>query len=231
MHIIPVIDLLDGHVVHARQGARGTYLPIQSKLSHSSEPLAIVESLLTIYPFKTIYIADLNAIQNQGSHMEVITKIVHRYPSIEIWLDAGINNTAQLAKWPHERLKMVLGSESFVTIQDYLILKHQLKHFILSLDFFTQGFAGPPELLENPSYWPSTVIAMTLEHVGSNLGIAQATLEQVSMLKPRQLYAAGGVRNAQDLEKLRTMGVDGALVASALHSGQISRTDLDNFRQ
>jgi phosphoribosylformimino-5-aminoimidazole carboxamide ribotide isomerase len=41
-----------------------------------------------------------------------------------------------------------------------------------------------------------------------------------------QLYAGGGIRNSQDVEVVRNVGCDGALVASALLDGQISRRDL-----
>ena len=52
MQIIPVIDLLNGVVVHAQRGDRKNYQPIQSALTTSHQPLDIVAALLEIYPFK-----------------------------------------------------------------------------------------------------------------------------------------------------------------------------------
>jgi len=68
MIIIPVLDLMNGEVVHAKHGNRHEYLPIKSVLTYSSEPLAVVQALLALYPFKQLYIADINAIQKTGSH-------------------------------------------------------------------------------------------------------------------------------------------------------------------
>ncbi|HEY5207250.1 MAG TPA: HisA/HisF-related TIM barrel protein [Roseiarcus sp.] len=42
----------------------------------------------------------------------------------------------------------------------------------------------------------------------------------------REIYAAGGVRNAADLAALKGAGVRGALIATALHERQIVAADL-----
>ncbi|HKH72433.1 MAG TPA: HisA/HisF-related TIM barrel protein, partial [Vicinamibacterales bacterium] len=41
------------------------------------------------------------------------------------------------------------------------------------------------------------------------------------------LYIGGGVRSLGDVEQLRRVGCDGALVATALLDGQITKRDLD----
>jgi hypothetical protein len=43
----------------------------------------------------------------------------------------------------------------------------------------------------------------------------------------REIYAAGGVRNAADLLALKQAGVSGALIATALHERKIVRSDLE----
>ena len=101
---------------------------------------------------------------------------------------------------------------------------------ILSLDFRGRDFLGPPELLEQPSLWPNRLIVMTLARIGSSDG---PDLERLAMIRQRagarRVYAAGGVRGAADLEALRRAGAAGVLVASALHDGRLSPTDLAEF--
>jgi phosphoribosylformimino-5-aminoimidazole carboxamide ribotide isomerase len=41
------------------------------------------------------------------------------------------------------------------------------------------------------------------------------------------LYAGGGIHGPEDLQRLSTYGIRGALVASALHDGRITRADVD----
>src|SRR5215471_11081379 len=75
LELIPVVDLLGGQVVHARKGQRSHYLPLESGLCGGSEPETIVGALLDLHPFQTLYIADLDAIQRRGSHVDAIRRI------------------------------------------------------------------------------------------------------------------------------------------------------------
>ncbi|KAF0843873.1 phosphoribosylformimino-5-aminoimidazole carboxamide ribotide isomerase [Methylovorus glucosotrophus] len=227
MNIIPVIDLLEHHVVHAKRGERQHYRPIESGLCDSSEPLAITRALLELYPFDTLYIADLNAIQGKPAHVDEIALIRQHYPQLRIWLDAGFKNTRDLLPWSGLEVTPVIGSESLPDIGAYQELISEGVAHVLSLDFRGDRYQGPEALLDNPRLWPQQVIGMTLAHVGSNQGPDHARLQQlISMAQHGKLYGAGGVRDINDLQRLREQGIAGALVASALHSGQISSQDI-----
>ena len=63
VELIPVIDLKGGQVVRAQFGRRDDYWPIQSPLSATSDPIDVARGLLSLYPFETFYIADLDAIE------------------------------------------------------------------------------------------------------------------------------------------------------------------------
>ena len=90
MQIIPVIDLMRGQVVHAKRGNRKHYQTLQSTLCSSHHPLAVVAALLKLYPFNTIYIADLDAILGLSDHTEIIKQISRAYPAVNFWLDCGV---------------------------------------------------------------------------------------------------------------------------------------------
>jgi len=232
LHIIPVIDLLNGVVVHAKKGLRQHYQPIQSQLSASYQPLDVVKSLLDFYPFTQLYIADLNAIQKLNSsyttNLEVIEAIQRQYPKLTLWLDAGISNRTELDMWAKLKAKIVLGSENFASIGNYLSLSSSIKNTTLSLDFFVDGYHGPAELLTQHEYWPQDVILMTLGNVGANSGVNKELLNRMSEnAEGFNLYAAGGVRNIDDLKLLKSMQINGALLATALHQRQISADDMN----
>lgn len=236
MEIIPVIDLIDGQVVHAKKGQRQSYQPIQSSLCQSSEPIAICNALFELYPFKTLYIADLNAIQQQNSqqlnHFSTIQSIQQTFPQLNIWLDAGVANRNDLSIWESCPYTLILGSENFTSLSDYLYMKSVLEDFILSLDFFSDGFKGPHELLSRTEYWPQRVIAMSLAHVGAGKGPNMALHHQLQQQSPlTQQIAAGGIRDAQDLSQLKDFNITASLVASALHSGAITHADLNHLMQ
>lgn len=224
MNIIPVLDLMNGQVVHAKHGNRYEYLPIKSVLTDSSEPLAVVHALLTLYPFKQLYIADINAIEKTGSHQKIIFEIANQFPQLAIWLDAGFDNEVSMKSFPSSNISPVLGSESLSSIQQYRALSSASSSCaILSLDYRGDEFHGAQEFLNDVSLWPRRLIVMTLDKVGSNTGpdlTKLACIKQQS--KQSNIYAAGGIRGAADLEALKTLGIDGALIASALHNGTLS---------
>ncbi|MCB5206212.1 nickel transporter [Methylovorus mays] len=232
MNIIPVIDLLEHHVVHAKRGERQHYRPIESGLCNSSKPLAITQALLELYPFDTLYIADLNAIQGKPAHIDEIALIRQHYPQLHIWLDAGFNNTRDLLPWSGLGVTPVIGSESLPDINAYQeLINGGVAHHVLSLDFRGDQYQGPEALLNTPQVWPEHLIGMTLAHVGSNAGPDHARLQQLASMRHGKLYSAGGVRDIGDLQRLQQDGITGALVASALHSGQISSQDIARISQ
>ncbi|ACT48242.1 HisA/HisF-related TIM barrel protein [Methylotenera mobilis] len=253
MQIIPVIDLLNGIVVHAKKGERHRYQAITSALTPSSEPLAIVAALLALHPFQQLYIADLNAIQKlgntqdctQSNNFDVIASIAQHYPNLTLWVDAGISNLTELDLWSQLNLssqpdlssqagvKLILGSENFVSMEQYLAIYHVIsEQTILSLDFMPTGYQGPQALLESTAYWPQAVIIMSLAHVGANQGVNLQLLTQTqAKAGDFNLYAAGGVRDIADLNTLKSLGIHGALIATAIHSKQLTQQQLTLLQQ
>jgi phosphoribosylformimino-5-aminoimidazole carboxamide ribotide isomerase len=228
VEIIPVIDLLHGKVVRAQRGERDRYLPIDSPLCNSSEPVDVIRALTELYPFTTLYIADLNAIQRLGNNSPAIQELHGQFPDLELWLDAGISDAAS---WPFpimSNLRCIVGSETLSSAEQYTQLASQLhaNRPVLSLDFNNDGLLGPQQLL-NPKFWPDTMICMTLAKVGSYEGPDFLKLADMAARDPkRQVYAAGGIRDIDDLKRLDQAGIAGALIASALHDGKISAIQL-----
>ena len=236
MQVIPVIDLKNAQVVHAKHGNRHAYLPIQSVLSASSDVFSIVEGLLKLYPFHTIYMADIDAITNSGNHFEQIELLSSMYPHITWWVDNGVRNVnAHILYAPQANIRAVFGSEHIHTLQDYRAMSYAYKsRHVLSLDKLEDIALGATELHHTGLYWPDDAICMTLNNVGSFAGPDIARLQALQQLNLARknlanLYAAGGVRNMDDLLALKQLCVAGALVASALHNGEITAQQLPLF--
>ncbi|MFA5923315.1 MAG: HisA/HisF-related TIM barrel protein [Methylococcaceae bacterium] len=225
MKIIPVIDLKDGVVVHAQQGMREQYQPISTDLCQSADIYQVIEAFLGVYDFDTIYIADLNALTHQGDHDLLITDVLTSFPHILFWIDRGYQ---RFKKYPGNHLP-VLGSESY-SDETVLELKAYNKRFILSLDYSISEALGAKSLFSNQDLWPDTIIIMTLNRVGSNQGPDLDKLNWFCRQYPHKHFiAAGGIRNTADLQALKQVGVQQALIASALHSGAITRKDIKNL--
>ena len=68
----------------------------------------------------------------------------------------------------------------------------------------------------------SQVIVLDLARVGSGEGVNIDFLKKVIADVGVDVYVGGGVRDINDLVELRNLGVSGALIATALHTGKIS---------
>lgn len=223
MEIIPVIDLKDGHVVHARCGNRSLYLPINSPLCRSSDVFDVVRAFLSVYAFKTFYLADLNAITGQeGDHTALINALLSAFPELIFWVDCGYQrHQAQPANYVP-----VLGSECYKP-QQLVELADFNSNFILSLDYGASGALGARELFDHTEYWPDRVIIMTLDRVGNQQGVDTGKLASYCRDYPdTQFIAAGGIRHSDDLLVLQALGVRHALLASALHAKTIGHQEI-----
>jgi phosphoribosylformimino-5-aminoimidazole carboxamide ribotide isomerase len=229
LQVIPVIDLKQGTVVHARFGERARYRPLQSMLCEGSAPAAVIEGLIGLYPFPTVYAADLDAIEGTGDNADALRHIRRAFPQLELWVDAGFRDAGQCRAWLEQDLgTLVLGSEGQSGPETLRELGASAlgPRVILSLDFRGEQFVGSPELL-HPGLWPRRVIAMTLARVGSGQGPdIEGLADILALAGERQVYAAGGVRDGADLDRLAQLGTAGVLVASALHDGRIGVAEL-----
>src|SRR5262252_1127514 len=113
MDIIPVLDLRGGIVVRARMGRRDQYRPLESPLSPTSDPVAVMRGLYSVYPFTTFYFADLDAIMGTGSNDFVLRRLKAEFPAAMFWVDSGVSALSSAWNWLDAGLgHLVIGSES-----------------------------------------------------------------------------------------------------------------------
>lgn len=230
MLIIPVLDVKDGQVVRAQMGMRDSYKPIETPLSPTPAIESVAEGLRRIHPFPVFYVADLDAIEKGPNTLSVVDPLSLLQPKPDVWIDAGFRNTRDIEEvLAKSQMFAVLGSESQADM-DVLGAFSAHPKLILSLDFRGDAFLGPPAILSQPDLWPKRVIVMTLDKVGARSGPDFDRLQAIKEIaKGREIIAAGGVRHADDLERLNSMGIAGALVATSLHSGELGRTQISAF--
>ncbi len=227
MIIIPVIDVLGGRAVHAVAGQRQLYQPLKTSLSGSDSPESIVQSLIDLFPCDTIYLADLDAIEKRGNNHALITALHDTFQSLTLWIDRGSANTRHTHT---PRIVPVIGSETLITPDGLRAIVATHPDSILSLDFTGKTLRGDPRLLENTDAWPRRIMIMNLAHVGMHRGPDYALIgELLSIAGDRCIFVAGGVRDASDLRRLETMGIDGVLIATALHTGTINGATITTF--
>lgn len=226
MKLIPVLDLMGGQVVRAVRGERARYAPLRSALCPGSAPLPLARALLGLHPFTALYLADLDAILGRGDNLAAITALHRALPALELWVDCGIADAAGLRAWMQRGPgRPVLGSESLADAGPLFLAESA--RALLSLDFRAGAALDPAGVGALPGLWPREVIVMSLDRVGSGEGPDVGRLARCRRQAPdRAFYAAGGVRGPADIEALAAAGAAGALLASSLHDGTLTRADL-----
>ncbi len=231
MEIVPVLDIRHGQVVRAVAGDRDAYQPMQSPLCPTSLPRDVAKAFGSLWPFTSLYIADLDAIQRNPAfdNRRHVADILVATTARDVWLDAGMRSLSDIQNGVvSPRIWPVVGSETGITADELLSLSDALdKRFILSLDFRETMFVGHGSLLEVPECWPRCIIAMTLARVGTDSGPDLALITRLAQVHMGGVvYAAGGLRTAADLLAAQDAGAAGALVSSALHAQTITADDL-----
>ena len=214
----------------AKQGQRNRYRKINSLLSSTADLNSVIDGMLSTASFKTIYIADLDSIQNHQLKISIWRQLCRRYSQIEFWLDLGAYaHCWQRLFTQQANARPVLGSESYATSRQLAESLHELKAFnpLISIDIKNEKILGPKRLLKEFKYWPSQVIILSLHRVGSQQGPDFKALNKVSpYLRASSLIYGGGIRNIEDIQALQAFHVSAVMLASSLHDGAIDKKTL-----
>lgn len=235
-HILPVIDLKDGVVVHGVAGKRDEYQPIVSELTSSSSPASVAEAIAHC-GFRSVYVADLDAIQRGEPDLSALAAI--QATGLSVWLDGGMAATG-LDGFAISRT--IVGLESLESIHqlDSLRVDYPNSDLVFSLDLMH----GQPMLQKAKSLKGEmtvdtvvdrfessglrSIIVLDLAAVGLQCGpVTHDLCRRLKGTRPElEIISGGGVRDLRDVESLVGAGCDRVLVASALHNGAIGGHEL-----
>jgi phosphoribosylformimino-5-aminoimidazole carboxamide ribotide isomerase len=239
MEIIPVLDLLNGLVVHGVKGDREHYRPVKSILAATADPVEIARALQLEPACRALYIADLDAIQGTGNNISAIKEIASQL-DVDLWVDAG---TATLE--PIEQLlevgaeTVIIGSETLETMQQLKVICNSVprekilfslditKDLVLSRTHELQAIAPLEALAIVSREGIDRFILLTLDGVGTAVGPDLPLLQKARNHFPSTtIIMGGGVKSPAHLNTLAADGADGVLVATSLHKGWIKKQDL-----
>lgn len=212
MELICAMDLKGGQVVHGRAGRRSEYAPLTWGISPTAEPRGYIEAVRP----RSVYIADLDRIAGIGSHDEMVlglSDLVSR-----CYLDRGCRGPRDMLDAPF--IENVIGTET---------AGGDLSEFsggYLSVDVkegrVIPGGEEPEEILSRAEECGfSGCIFLHITAVGEECGIDRTGAEQIRSWTDLPLLYGGGVRDCTDLDTLAAAGYDGAIIATAIHTGKV----------
>jgi phosphoribosylformimino-5-aminoimidazole carboxamide ribotide isomerase len=237
LKIIPVIDVLNGVAVHAVRGRRKEYQPLKSTLSASVDPVDVAAAFKAL-GFNELYMADLDAITGGHPNFSLFKRTADE-TGLRLMVDAGITSLKTAKELLDNGVsKVIIGTETLpsASFAAEAVRSFGSEKVMVSLDLmdgqvlskFEQGALVEPMALlrEFQDMGVSQIIVLDLAKVGSGEGVNTQFLKDVMRNIKAEVYVGGGVREMRDLVELKDFGVFGVLVATALHSGQISIEEL-----
>jgi phosphoribosylformimino-5-aminoimidazole carboxamide ribotide isomerase len=248
MQIIPVLDLAGGMAVQAQAGDRSRYAPLASGLvsGRVGDPVALLRAFHATLGIHECYVADLDAIQGGAVQRTLIRELAEFHTGFAgaLLVDAGTH----LPEGALEVLScgasdVVVGLETLHAFADLATIVRVVSstRVVFSLDLrlgtpilhpAMQDAQGPgPDAVhlaeQAASAGVTTILLLDLGRIGTGCGVDLGLLESLRRRLPDfRLLAGGGVLTRRDLERMRDVGCDGALVASAIHNGRLSAADL-----
>lgn len=240
MRVIPVIDFMAGCVVRGIAGRRETYQPIESCLTASCDPIDVARAFRDRLGLSTVYLADLDAIA--GSDPAWRTYAALEKLGIRLWVDAGLRDENQAARLEKAGVDtIVCGLETLRGPEVLSALVKQVgpERLVFSLDLMAGEPMGETAAWGNADAYAVAaqalevglrrMIVLDLARVGTGKGLGTEAL--CRWIRERdasvELIVGGGVRGGEDLARLAGAGIDGVLVASALHDGRIGQCEIE----
>ena len=232
--LIPVIDIMGGHAVRAIGGRRELYAPVRSSLTDSTQPIEVAMALLAAAGVNELYAADIDALQGHRPRLDWVKELVGRGCSIMV--DSGLKTAVDAIPVAAAGASVVVGTESLARIEELQSLVHSWdpERVVLSVDLRNGRVVGRESAWGREPIVTEVIerardtgirrfIVLELARVGT--GIGPGTVELCRTVRQQfpdiELLAGGGVRNRIDVTALADAGVDGVLVASALHDGTL----------
>jgi phosphoribosylformimino-5-aminoimidazole carboxamide ribotide isomerase len=248
MQIIPVLDIAGGIAVHAQGGERTRYAPLESNLvpEQVGDPVAVLRAFHATLGIHECYVADLDAIQGGAVQRTLLRDLAafHTGFSGALLVDAGTHlPEGALEVLSCGASEVVVGLETLQAFSDLQAIVDLVgsSRVVFSLDLRlgnpilhpamqdARG-AGPDALNlaeQAAAAGAGSVLILDLGRVGTGVGVDLGLLEGLRQrLASVRLLAGGGVLTRLDLERMRDTGCDGALVASAIHTGRLTPADL-----
>jgi phosphoribosylformimino-5-aminoimidazole carboxamide ribotide isomerase len=229
------MDIFNRSVVLAKGGIREKYLPVSdsSIICTNSDPLDLVKLLRP----GEVYIADLNRLQCQGPreiNAEIIREVTQ---STNTMLDFGISSMGDVDKALSIAGTAVIGTETGMLS----IIKNAAfgnpGRISVSIDIkHGKVLKEDPEISENlfeiikvlNDFPLKDLIFLDLDRVGTASGFDPLCLQRLVEHAKHSLLLGGGIRDTEDLFTLERLGIKGALIATAVHSGRVSQDVLSS---
>lgn len=226
LHLLPAIDIVDGHAVRLTQGAAGTEKKYGSPVDAAQDWID--------QGAEWIHLVDLDAAFGRGNNQAMIRKVIKRASNVHIELSGGIRNDESLeAALDMGARRINLGTAALENPEwTKAVIARYGEQIAVGLDVRGETLAARGWTKDGGNLWETldmldeancaryvvTDVSKDGMMSGPNIPLLRNICERTS----RPIIASGGVSSLDDLSALRelvSIGVEGAIVGKALYDG------------
>ncbi len=239
MEIIPAIDISNGKCVRLYKGRKGT------ETIYFEDPLEALDFWIN-HGTKRLHFIDLDGAWGSSINKDLLQKIIKKASNkTKIQIGGGIRSIESAVKL------IDLGADRIIigtfAIKNPNGLKELLEivgsdKIIIAIDYRKEKVAiqGWTELSnKNPFSFGREleelgikfILFSSIEADGTFSGPDFENIEKmVNSVKKTSLYVAGGVRNIEDVENLKTTGVKGVIIGKAFYEQSLPFSIIKNSK-
>ena len=227
LQLLPAIDVTGGQAVRLSSGSvdAGSW----------GSPLDVARSFHEAGA-RWVHLVDLDLAFGRGENSELLTRVIHEVP-VRVELSGGITSRgaidAGLAMGP-ERVNIATQALGDIDTVCEAIDTYG-ERVAVCLDVHGDRLAARGGSSEGGNVWEALhalneagvarLVVTDVTRDGQMNGSNRDLLARVTDLTPARIIASGGVNSLADIEALRVLGIEGAIVGKALYQGAFTLAD------
>jgi phosphoribosylformimino-5-aminoimidazole carboxamide ribotide isomerase len=222
MLVIPAVDVLDGKAVRLRQG---DYDRVEVD---AGDPLELVRTAASAAP-PFVHVVALGAARDGGAPVELARAVVDTAAPVPVQLGGGVRTVADAAALRSTGVaRVMIGTAAFGEIP-----LEEFGDVVVAVDVAggvvrTRGWLDSSGLTTRDALDRCTragvtkVLCTAVERDGTRAGPDLELLREARAAFSGEILAAGGIRDAADVDAVAALGIDGVVVGRAWLEGTIS---------
>ncbi|MDR3162501.1 MAG: 1-(5-phosphoribosyl)-5-[(5-phosphoribosylamino)methylideneamino]imidazole-4-carboxamide isomerase [Helicobacteraceae bacterium] len=233
MIILPAIDLKDNHAVRLEKGAMNT-----AKV-YSADPLSIAREFAESGA-EWLHIVDLDGAFAGAPKNRASIEAIARGSALKIELGGGVRYEETIRAYLDLGVKRVILGSAAAKNPDFALLMAEKYPIAVGIDALdgmvaVEGWAeiSAIKAVDFAALFrgskAETIIATDISRDGTLEGVNADFAREIKMAFGGAVIASGGVKDADDLKRLKKSGVDGVIIGKALYEGAIDIKHLFNI--
>ena len=227
LQLLPAIDVTGGQAVRLSSGSvdAGSW----------GSPLDVARSFHEAGA-RWVHLVDLDLAFGRGENSELLARVIHEVP-VRVELSGGITNRgaieAGLAMGP-ERVNIATQALGDIDTVCEAIDTYG-ERVVVCLDVRGDRLAARGGSGEGGNVWEALhalneagvarLVVTDVTRDGQMNGVNRDLLARVADATQARIIASGGVNSLADIEALRALGIEGAIVGKALYQGAFTLAD------